>query len=718
MSNNTHRNIVVPTDKKNNSADLPLQWLLEPDKATKQYQFPISTKSEDNEIKVLICGKEGFDSIYADILAAKKTVDLICWGFDPGMPLIRKGGGWRKENSYGELLKAKANSGVTIRLLVWYNPRASAKQQNLIGYSAPNLLFPSSGPDLRSHQYTELTEDDLRQNYCIHWWNEALSGLHPHLQVRCRDGDQAAVIRSLSTNEDPPDDSSSGIADWIDSEKSLLEKYATHHQKPILIDYGVSDKQGDYGVGYIMGLNSISDFWDTTEHLFDDPLREPDWNASSHTSLCQITPPKVYMDQATVRPLSREPYQDYAARLRGGVLAGVHTNFVQAWSKASALAPRTRYTRIREELSVFPDMATAVKENEPFKANSKPPLQLQVLRTQPQENTDQSIKTAYRHVSEQAQTYLFIENQYFFYERWVRELLDSRKSFTAGVQRAGWDKIKHPVLHLIAVLPWPEDTGMVPRTYTTLKMLGTGDSMPGQRDYVKKSQDKISRETRNSPSVSTNEAGELQLFDSAAALRAQLNLSEPQTKLFNPQQPFSAAPAPTFNFVDQAKFQQALGMKSLFCRMVSYNSQGIKDVHYVRTDLNKEQIGKEALTDKQVMYRQIYIHSKLLIADDVYFTLGSANLNQRSMAVDSEINVACASQKEAGDLRQRVWTLMTKGYKACVPDGLDQEKMAYAYSDWKILSNLNQKKMNKKAALVSGFLVSFQDTRHSSCRHA
>ena len=43
----------------------------------------------------------------------------------------------------------------------------------------------------------------------------------------------------------------------------------------------------------------------------------------------------------------------------------------------------------------------------------------------------------------------------------------------------------------------------------------------------------------------------------------------------------------------------------------------------------------------------VYIHAKLMIVDDVFFTLGSANLANRSMTVDSEINASWVAQ--AGD---------------------------------------------------------------------
>lgn len=54
-------------------------------------------------------------------------------------------------------------------------------------------------------------------------------------------------------------------------------------------------------------------------------------------------------------------------------------------------------------------------------------------------------------------------------------------------------------------------------------------------------------------------------------------------------------------------------------------------------------------------YREIYIHSKLMLIDDVFITLGSANLNVRSMVGDSELNIACADYGFARDARERVW---------------------------------------------------------------
>jgi hypothetical protein len=50
-----------------------------------------------------------------------------------------------------------------------------------------------------------------------------------------------------------------------------MEKiYITHHQKMLLIDY----ETPKLAKGYVMGHNSINDFWDTKEHKFRDTRRE------------------------------------------------------------------------------------------------------------------------------------------------------------------------------------------------------------------------------------------------------------------------------------------------------------------------------------------------------------------------------------------------------------------------------------------------------------
>lgn len=54
-------------------------------------------------------------------------------------------------------------------------------------------------------------------------------------------------------------------------------------------------------------------------------------------------------------------------------------------------------------------------------------------------------------------------------------------------------------------------------------------------------------------------------------------------------------------------------------------------------------------------YEEIYIHAKVTIVDDVAFTIGSANLNVRSMALDSELNLLSQALDVAISLRKELF---------------------------------------------------------------
>jgi phospholipase D1/2 len=56
----------------------------------------------------------------------------------------------------------------------------------------------------------------------------------------------------------------------------------------------------------------------------------------------------------------------------------------------------------------------------------------------------------------------------------------------------------------------------------------------------------------------------------------------------------------------------------------------------------------------------VYIHSKLMIVDDIRMTIGSANLNNRSMSLDSEINAAWMADAPGDDLARAIRAVRTR----------------------------------------------------------
>jgi phosphatidylserine/phosphatidylglycerophosphate/cardiolipin synthase-like enzyme len=74
--------------------------------------------------------------------------------------------------------------------------------------------------------------------------------------------------------------------------------------------------------------------------------------------------------------------------------------------------------------------------------------------------------------------------------------------------------------------------------------------------------------------------------------------------------------------------------------------------HAVATGaLKAYMLGSSLQQQDQTFYRSIYVHAKTTIVDDAWLTLGSANLNNRGMRDDNEMNVAIAYPAMARRLR-------------------------------------------------------------------
>lgn len=54
-------------------------------------------------------------------------------------------------------------------------------------------------------------------------------------------------------------------------------------------------------------------------------------------------------------------------------------------------------------------------------------------------------------------------------------------------------------------------------------------------------------------------------------------------------------------------------------------------------------------------YAPVYVHAKIAVVDDAWFTVGSANLNRRGLATDTEMNLQAAAPDIVRDLRARLW---------------------------------------------------------------
>lgn len=347
-----------------------------------------------------------------------------------------------------------------------------------------------------------------------------------------------------------------------------------------------------------------------------------------------------------------KPYRDYACRISGGALACIHANFVRAWGRAGG-------DTLCDDLEMIP--STLKRKGIPSAHSS-----IQIVRTQPEEQ-DKTAKEMYFLATDTAAAatgYLYIENQYFQYQEWAERLIQARKNvmarWKAAGPAAGKTKGDMPLLHVFIVMPVAERAQMVPRTYDTLAVLGQQAGMIGQSALIDKENKQVHTVVGRGGMVYTK-------------------------------------PKPTVveyaNGIDKpsiAALEQKYGLKVAVAMLQT-----------------------SGYDQRRMRYREIYIHSKLLLVDDSFFSMGSANLNQRSMAVDSEINLATNDAKRAKDLRQKIWGKLSGG----TVDGKNGSpaEIAQAFKDWTNTMKVNlDRKRNSQP--MTGFLLPLEDNRSATLR--
>lgn len=83
-----HESTHVNIGKERISSNLVDEWFIAKTKNAKETAY---IKRSCNKFTPFIGGEETFAKIQAQMEAATETIDIICWGFDPAMPLVRNG---------------------------------------------------------------------------------------------------------------------------------------------------------------------------------------------------------------------------------------------------------------------------------------------------------------------------------------------------------------------------------------------------------------------------------------------------------------------------------------------------------------------------------------------------------------------------------------------------------------------------------------------------
>lgn len=657
------------------------------------------------EFRYLVNGQRAFGSLYQDMLGAKHSIDIICWGFQPSMYFVRDGG---KSMRIGELLAHKAEKdGVKVRLLCWHDPSTGSEfgENNMPGFDRKLSFSKRLIPGFAYKDISLLSEDYQTFKELVfdaNWYQRAQ--LSDVTKTVHKDPKEEALAKvSRWTPSALYEDTTQRIgrelvgfknfematrsfdiaerqeimsrirqhgkrAGWSDQLTDgmcqAMGVFPTHHQKTVLIDYEDTDR----AVGYVMGHNMLDQYWDTDDHSYQ--RKAPNTGRSGPS-----------------------PWHDISSRVTGPILQDINANFCQAWDEATG----QKLTEARKKLAGTHALCLAGSMQERG-------VMAQVLRTQSQHGkTD--IGKLYLQALNNATQYVFVQNQYF---RWD-DFAETIKQTAIKHQKAGRDPGKDGPIYLF-VITNSSDAAVGSGTLTTYRMLeslGYGDHMPAVK-YEETADQLAARKASLQASLTKEQEVEKRMrtqgVDPASALGvmnylqdseirqremwAQIGDIEKQQQLLAQQSPQPGAPKPGAD-LGIAASGSTPALKVMICTLVAPDSP------------------KDA-------WVPVYVHAKLAIIDDAFTTLGSANINYRSMNVDSEINICLENGHVATELRQELWGLHTRTSGPTPSDvspaasghgGLHDE-LSDAYTRWWQIADKNTKFQGRKKAPLAS-LVDF-----------
>ncbi|VVP76114.1 phospholipase D-like domain-containing protein [Pseudomonas fluorescens] len=610
--------------RQTDSCQLNLPWFVE---CTEYPPVPAT-------FEPLVNGERAFGAVYDAIMAAKSSVEIICWGFQPSMYFKR---GDTSSLRIGDLLIKKANEGVQVRILCWYDSlRVAQTSENMTPGDNVTNWFGKYKQNRNDEQveYDKLWYRQIRLAYTgaetgpielgqrffrmLMWGNDPSLGIR-NIEFVTRDFgllDRAEIAWRLAMNA-------------LDQERSTTNKVMgtvamvaepTHHQKMVLVDY----EKPEIAVGFVMGHNTLDAYWDNDRHSHERHHAQFGRNGAT-------------------------PRQDISSRVTGPVLEFLNHNFCEAWHKETHVDLLTPRQPIAAQLHVRPGHGV--------------PVMAQVLRTQSQEGKRDIEQLYLKSVNNMTQ-FIYIENQYF---RWP-PLAEKIKSVVQNLLDGGRDLETDGPLYLFVVTNSSQEAmgdGSV-NTFRMLKQLGRPQLMP-----------EVARAERRDDLLA--ELEQARQTERLASVNAGIF-----KKVRDVDRDVAAAHYYKTLLDDLAKARAQVAQ--LEKEFPDKDSAGISG-----TDINglKVHICTLVAPDSPPgNWMDVYVHSKLMIVDDVFTTLGSANINTRSMQVDSELNICIEDPAITRPLREHLFGVHTGG---SVIGG----QMSTVYKSWEeILVENNSARMN------------------------
>ena len=347
------------------------------------------------------------------------------------------------------------------------------------------------------------------------------------------------------------------------------------------------------------------------------------------------------------------PLQDVSSIVSGEVLWYINRNFCQSWDKVSS-----------EKLGEKRKALTFDKY--PFnKSAGGTPLMAQILRTYDKPDIE-DIKKIYLQNIKRVTSYIYTENQYF---RWP-PLAEAFIKHWQNLRSKG--RSANMPIHWFVVTNSSDD-GLGKGTYTTNKML----EKLGRQDVM--------------PNVALTHTDRIEFLEAS---------------LGNNHAQGSASTIAKWKR-ELAELKESQKQRS-GTRERSYtkNAEEVREKEFVKK--LKKELGVKVhvctLTASNA-WKEVYIHSKVTIIDDVFTVISSANLNTRSMQVDTELGIFTENGEVARKLRKDLWKLHTRDLhkannaagkfdNAANPEAMNDPSVAImAFKRWQIIMDENKKQI-------------------------
>ena len=347
------------------------------------------------------------------------------------------------------------------------------------------------------------------------------------------------------------------------------------------------------------------------------------------------------------------PLQDVSSIVSGEVLWYINRNFCQSWDRVSS----EKLEEKRKALTF---------DKYPFnKSAGGTPLMAQILRTYDKPDIE-DIKKIYLQNIKRVTSYIYTENQYF---RWP-PLAEAFIKHWQNLRSKG--RSANMPIHWFVVTNSSDD-GLGKGTYTTNKML----EKLGRQDVM--------------PNVALTHTDRIEFLEASLGNN---HAQESASTIAKWKRELAEL---------KASQKQRSGTRE---RSYTKNAEEVREKEFVKK--LKKELGVKVhvctLTARNA-WKEVYIHSKVTIIDDVFTVISSANLNTRSMQVDTELGIFTENGEVARKLRKDLWKLHTRDLhkanntagkfdNAANPEAMNDPSVAImAFKRWQTIMDENKKQI-------------------------